>query len=69
MKISKLIDSLHTVLIQFPDAEFELDSCYCCLYIVVDGRQVAHYNVLEDKLSYYKAIATITHVESSNETS
>lgn len=52
MKLKTLIDSLQTVLPEFPDAGIELGFCSCCIYIVVQGDQIAKLNVDEDRFEY-----------------
>jgi len=52
MKIQALIDSLGTVTEEFPEADFELGYCDCCIYIVIDGKKVAVLNVEEDRFEY-----------------
>jgi hypothetical protein len=52
VKIQALIDSLKTVTEDFPEAEFELGFCDCCIYVVIDGKKVAALNVEEDRFEY-----------------
>ena len=40
MKIQALIDSLETITEDFPEADFELGYCDCCIYIVINDRKV-----------------------------
>jgi hypothetical protein len=52
VKIQALIDSLGTITKDFPQADFELGYCDCCIYIVIEGKKVAVLNVEEDRFEY-----------------
>jgi hypothetical protein len=52
MKISHLIASLDTVVESFPEAEFELGFCSCCIYIKIEGKRIAVFNVEENEFEY-----------------
>jgi len=52
MKIQALIDSLETITEDFPEADFELGYCDCCIYIVINNKKVAVLNVEEDRFEY-----------------
>jgi len=52
MRIQALIDSLGTVIEDFPQAEFELGYCDCCIYIVINEKKVAVLNIEEDRFEY-----------------
>lgn len=52
MKISHLIASLDTVVESFPEAEFNLGHCDCCIYIEIEGKRIAVFNVEENEFEY-----------------
>jgi len=59
MKIQALIDSLKTVTKDFPEADFELGFCTCCIYIVIDEKKVAVLNLEEDRFEYLQMLGPL----------
>jgi hypothetical protein len=44
MKITQLLADLKTVTDDFPEAEYELGYCSCCIYIWIEGRRIAKHD-------------------------
>lgn len=55
-KLTDLIDSLKTVTDNYPNAEFELGFCSCCIYIIIDGKKVGILNLEEDEFEYLQPL-------------
>jgi hypothetical protein len=52
MKITQLLSDLKTVTDDFPEAEYELGYCSCCIYIWIEGRRIAKYDTSSEEFVY-----------------